>query len=134
VLLIAALNAFACPGCTHERLLAEYWYIKYVGISLLVPLLVVSNRLDPVRFAFVLIPYVVFSYEFHYYLFWHTFPGDAWLARIGWMTWSFNLVGVAMLYGVSHFRFFRWHKDKGLAGWQPMAYAVAMVIAQAIIS
>jgi hypothetical protein len=104
-----------------------------VLLSLLTPLIVVANRLDIVRFALVLMPYVAFSYKFHHYLFRYTFPGDTWLARIGWWTWSFNVVGVALLYAVSRCQFFRWRKDKGLARWQPILFAVAMIIGQLII-
>jgi hypothetical protein len=131
--LLLAVEATACPRCTYDRMLVEHWHLKYLLVSTIVPLVIVANRLDVVRFAFVLIPYVAFSYQFHSYLFWHTFPGDTFLAQVGWWTWGLNLVGVAMLYGISLIPFFRWKKEHALAVWQPIAYAAAMFVAQLLI-
>jgi hypothetical protein len=131
--LLTPLAASACPSCTNDRLLAQHWHIKYLLVSLIVPMIIVANRLDLVRFAFVLIPYVAFAFQFHQYLFWHSFPGTTLVAQLGWAVWGFNLVGAVMLYVVSRFTFFRWRKDQGLAGWQPVGYVAAMFIAQVFI-
>ena len=110
--LLLALDASACPSCTYDRMLAEHWHIKYVLISLVVPIIVVANRLDIVRFTFVLIPYVGSSYWLHSYLFWHTFPGNTLLAQLAWWIWGLNVVGVSLLYLISVFSFFRRKRER----------------------
>lgn len=134
MLLLPALSAQACPSCTYDRLLAEHWHIKYLAVSFVIPMLVVANRLDLVRFTFVLIPYVAFAFYAHNYLFWHTFPGDTLIAQVAWWIWGLNLFGVVLFYAISRWRYFRWKQDRGLAVWQLVAYSLAMVLAQIVIA
>jgi hypothetical protein len=134
---LAAGEASACPICTYERQLATYWHIKWVAINLLVPMVVAANRLDLVRLLYVLIPYVFFTFEFHSFLFWHTFsiqnPVLYFLAQMGWLILAFNGIGVALLFLVSRYPFFCWNKDQGLGRWQPIAYSLAVLCLSFVI-
>lgn len=131
--LLLALDASACPRCTYDRLLAENWYIKCAIVSFVVPLLVVANRLDVVRVAFVFIPYAALFVSFHPYMLFHVFWKETLLAHLASWVYGLNLVGVGLLYLVSRFSFFRWNKDKGPNPWQPIAYAAAMFLAGQIL-
>ncbi len=138
-LLLAVLTteAVACPGCTYQRQLIENWHIKWIAINSLVPLIVVANRLDVVRFLYVLVPYVFLSFKFHSFLFWHTFGWrDSPLELFGavaWWVWGLNLMGVALLYGISGLKFFRWNPHKALAWWQPLVYAALALILNMVL-
>jgi hypothetical protein len=125
---LVATDAVACPACTYERQIASCWHAKWIAVNFLVPLVIVAHRLDVVRFLYVLIPYVFLAFEFHSFLFWHTFalpnPVLQLLASVGWWIWALNLAGIALLYGASRLRFFRWKPDKGLTIWHLIAYAV----------
>jgi hypothetical protein len=132
-------DTMACASCTADRLRLEGWHFKYYFLNVGMALLFTANRLDCVRVFNVMGIYALFMVKAFDFLLFNAFPypdPPPWkylTSTAAWCVWNLNLIGIAILFVLSRFRFFRRNKEQGLRFWQPPAYASAVFLGDYLI-
>ena len=105
--------AFACPGCTYERMLQSNWHFKMFAIQIATALAFTFNRLDFIRVLYTFIPVAVINIQLHTMTMWYGHPAmrppgvSGILLMIGAWALALNIGGAAVMYAIGMLRFYR---------------------------